>query len=218
LGMLRRAGQRFAAGNTRLSRGAITALATSALVWGVMTAQVPVIAQAKAPLAPTGRVSNLEWRVWDSLKVHGGMEFIRGKEGMPREEEICSQVDSQNPASVSNWESMMHEQYVRGARYLVEKYWEPMAVWGRGLRARRRSYPRAKRYLVSSASKEIALGAGYMALAFGDFAEAYEGLADLNCNQTAKMTIADAEYSVGFPMLSKGFASLEKAGFGKKGK
>lgn len=211
LGILSRAAQRIASTNTKPSGLAIVALATSALVWGAMAAQLPMIAQAKVPtgLAPVPlvprRVSRSEWKRWYKAKVGGGLAFRLQKKEMPREENACS---AGTPAlGLSAWESTFREAAL-GSRGWISKVWEPMEDWGRELRGRVGAYPRAKRHLVSGASKEISTGAAYMVEGEEEYAEADEGIANVNCNQTGYLTEASDEYSEGFPRLSKGFLEL----------
>ena len=174
-----------------------------------MAVLVPMVAQAKAPTglepvplvpSPTGHVSRAEWQRWYLPKVNGGAVFRAQEKSEPALEEACT-------SAVEPFTRLT--EVAQTDRAFSTELWEPMAIWGRGLRARAGSYHSAKqRRLVSSASKEISSGAHYLAVAYDDFAEIYDGIAGMTCNQKTKRFFAEKEYGAGFPKLSKGFVEL----------
>jgi hypothetical protein len=195
----------------------IVALATSTLLWAVMAAQVPMIAQAKAPnkCGGTGRVSRKEWDCWDGLKVYAAKAFKMDEGGLESGEKGCTLgLPAADPVGWNiGWKAA-----AAGATLYAKDFGE-MAAWGRKLSGRSHSYPRNKQHFVLSASKEIASRADVMVKAWGKIAAVDE---ELNsnavyenpeaCNVKVGAALAIVDFNLSEPHLTTGFGYLVQAG------
>ena len=201
--IVRRAARR----STSLSRVTLAALATPALMTGVMACQMATTAQARTP---TGPVSRAEWKHWDEFKGEMGTQFHYWVDVVaPDWAGGCKSLRDAGSPQPSTGRFEEGAKVASSTLSAVAKDLLLMRTWGHGLAARARRYHSARyRRLVSQASTLIYGGAGLDASAFDDLAAAYKGLSELNCNQGGNLFGAAALYMGGFPDLVRGLFDL----------